>query len=120
MVTRRGSRRTRSGERARKWSAEVVKRSDALDLEPGVFTQRSARAVAASLRRSALASQRRKSAPFRSAMSMLSFHINRNGSKLSAARRKVLERAKHELRRLFHQPAAARLTGRGTKRRSIR
>ncbi|HEY6824891.1 MAG TPA: DUF3175 domain-containing protein [Steroidobacteraceae bacterium] len=85
----------------RRWSAEVMKRSDALDLEAGVFTQRSPRAIAASLKRSALASRRRKSEPFRSAMSMLNFHINRSGRGLSAQRREILERAKGELRRLF-------------------
>ena len=78
-----------------------MKTSDALDLEPGVFTQRSARAIAASLKRSALASRRRKAEPFRSAMSMLNFHINRSGRGLTPARRALLERAKVELRRQF-------------------
>ncbi len=85
-----------------------MKTSDALDLEPGVFTQRSPRAIAASLRRSALQSQRRKSEPFRSAMSMLNFHINRSGRALAPARREVLERAKAELRRLFGRAGRAR------------
>ena len=85
----------------RRWSARVMKTSNALDLEPGVFTQRSARAIAASLKRSALASSRRKSEPFRSAMSMLNFHINRSGRGLPPERRRVLERAKVELRKLF-------------------
>jgi len=84
-----------------RWSARVMKRSNALDLEPGVFTQSSPRAIAASLKRSALASQRRKAEPFRSAMSMLNFHINRSGRGMSARRRAILERAKGELRRLF-------------------
>lgn len=87
--------------RSSRWSAEVGRTSNALDLEKGVFTKRSPRAIAASLKRSALASQRRKSAPFRSAMSMLNFHINRGGRGLSAAQRRNLERAKVELRRLF-------------------
>jgi uncharacterized protein DUF3175 len=78
-----------------------MRASNALDLESGVFKKRSARAVALSLKRSAERSRRRKSAPFRSAMSMLNFHINRGGRKLPAARRKVLERAKTELRRLY-------------------
>lgn len=78
-----------------------MQKSDALDLEPGVFTQRSARAIALSLKRSAQASHRRKAEPFRSAMSMLSFHINRAGSALSPERRRVLDRAKQELRALF-------------------
>lgn len=82
-----------------------MRTSNALDLEAGVFKQRSARAIAASLKRSALASRRRKAAPFRSAMSMLNFHINRSGRGLSAERRRTLERAKVELRRLFGRPA---------------
>jgi len=88
-------------QKASRWSAEVLRTSNALDLEEGVFTQRSPRAIAASLKRSALASQRRKAEPFRSAMSMLNFHINRSGRNLSAERRRTLERAKVELRRLF-------------------
>ena len=78
-----------------------MRSSDALDLEPGVFTRRSAKAIAVSLKRSALASHRRKSEPFRSAMSMLNFHINRAGRGLSPERRRTLERAKGELRKLF-------------------
>lgn len=78
-----------------------MKTSNALDLEAGVFTQRSPRAIAASLKRSALASQRRKAEPYQSAMSMLNFHINRSGRGLAPERRRVLERAKVELRRLF-------------------
>ena len=79
--------------------------SDALDLEQGVFKKDSPRAIAASLKRSALASSRRKAEPFRSAMSMLNFHINRSGRGLSTERRRVLERAKTELRTLFDRPA---------------
>lgn len=85
----------------RKWSAEVSKRSDAMDLQPGVFKLTSARRIAQSLKKSAEASHRRKSTPFRSAMSMLNFEINRAGKGLSAARRRVLERAKIELRAAF-------------------
>jgi hypothetical protein len=81
-----------------------MRTSNALDLEAGVFKKQSARAIAASLKRSALASNRRKSEPFRSAMSMLNFHINRSGRGLSAARRRTLERAKVELRRIFDRP----------------
>jgi hypothetical protein len=85
-----------------------MKRSDALDLEGGVFKKKNARQVALSLKRSAQASQRRKSSPFRSAMSMLNFAINRGGRNLSAERRRVLNQAKVELRRLFHrEPAKA-------------
>ena len=78
--------------------------SNALDLEPGVFTKRSPRAIALSLKRSAEASGRRKAEPFRSAMSMLNFHINRAGRSLTAERRRVLDAAKHELRVAFHRP----------------
>jgi Protein of unknown function (DUF3175) len=89
--------------RAKRWSARVMRTSDALDLERGFFTHRSARAVARSLKRSAERSKRRKSAPFRSAMSMLNFHLNRAGRKLSARQREVLERAQDELRDLYHR-----------------
>ena len=94
---------------ARRWSARVMKTSNALDLERNVFTQRSPRAVAQSLKRSAERSRRRKSAPFRSAMSMLNFEINRAGKGLSKSRRDVLERAKGELRKLYgRDPAGTR------------
>ncbi len=85
----------------RRWSAEVTETSDALDLEPKVFAEGDAKEIAASLKRSAESSDRRKSSPFRSAMSMLSFYINRAGGNLPAARKRVLERAKTELRRSF-------------------
>jgi hypothetical protein len=90
----------------KRWSAAVMRNSDAMDLEPGVFKQRSASAVARSLKKSAEASRRRKSPPFRSAMSMLNFEINRGGKNLSPQRRQVLDRAKDELRRLFGRPPA--------------
>ena len=88
-------------QKTRKWSAAVMKRSDALDLEQGVFTKPSARGIAASLKRSAMASRRRKGTPFQSAMSMRNFHINRAGKSLTGAQRARLERAKEELRTLF-------------------
>ena len=75
--------------------------SDALDLETGVFTKASPRAIALSLKRSAEHSSRRKAEPYRSAMSMLTFHINRAGRSLSPERRRVLDRAKQELRAAF-------------------
>ena len=93
-----GKHRSRHPQR---WSAQVMKTSNALDLEPGVFTRRSAGEIAASLKKSALASQRRKAHPYQSAMSMLNFHINRAGRGLTPERRRVLERAKMELRKLF-------------------
>ena len=96
--------------RARRWSARVMRTSNALDLERGVFTKRSARGIARSLKRSAETSHRRKSAPFRSAMSMLNFHINRAGKGLTRTRRAVLERAKDELRQLYGRKPHARKT----------
>jgi hypothetical protein len=85
----------------RKWSAEVTERSDALDLEKGVFAKQRPADIARSLKRSAEHSARRKSEPYRSAMSMLTFYINRAGSSLSKHRLHVLERAKGELRKAF-------------------
>jgi hypothetical protein len=85
----------------RYWSRHVMETSDALDLDPGVFKLKDPRAIAASLKRSAEESTRRKSEPYRSAMSMLVFYINRAGKNLSAADRAVLEQAKDELRALF-------------------
>ena len=89
----------------RRWSRRVMETSDALDLEPGVFRKRSPRAIALSLKRAAERSRRRKSAPFRSAMSMLTFYVNRAGKKLPADRRRALMRAKQELRRLYGRDA---------------
>jgi hypothetical protein len=91
--------------RVRKWSAAVSRKSNAMDLRPGVFTARSARSIALSLKQSADASRRRKSSPFRSAMSLLNFEINRGGRGLSKARRQVLNRAKIELRKVYSRPA---------------
>jgi len=90
-----------------RWSARVSRESDALSLEQGVFTLRSARRIAQSLKQSAEHSRRRKSSPFRSAMSMLNFFINRMGAKLSPGRRRILEKAKDELRALYGKKAAA-------------
>jgi uncharacterized protein DUF3175 len=87
--------------RARRWSKQVAERSDALDLEPGVFTSRDPRQIARSLKRSAERSSRRKAQPFQSAMSMLNLYINRAGRTLPASRRRILERAKQELREVF-------------------
>lgn len=95
---RSGPKKDRSGER---WSAQVTKHSDALDLEKGVFTKRSPHGVALSLKRSAEHSTRRKGTPYQSAMSMLTFEINRAGKNMSAERRRILEEAKGELRKLF-------------------
>ena len=84
----------------RKWSKQVTEHSNALDLEPEVF-KGGAKQIAASLKRSAEHSTRRKSGPYRSAMSMLVFYVNRAGKNLSPTRRRTLEAAKRELRRLF-------------------
>lgn len=86
------------------WSRAVTRNSHALDLEPGVFTLTDPRLIAESLKRSAERSRRRKADPYRSAMSMLTFYINRAGRKLPAAQRQRLEQAKHELRELFGRP----------------
>ena len=84
-----------------RWSAGVTRHSNALDLDPGVFKLRGAKSIARSLKRSAERSKRRKSSPYRSALSMLVFYINRAGRSLSTERKKTLERAKDELRSLF-------------------
>jgi hypothetical protein len=93
--------------RSRRWSHDVTKNSNALDLESNVFTKDSPRAIAESLKRSGEASTRRKSDPYRSAMSMLVFYINRAGRNLSPDRRKKLEAAKDELRALFKRRPSA-------------
>lgn len=85
----------------KKWSGKVTKESHAMDLESDVFKKKSARQIAQSLKRSSEKSKNRKSSPFRSAMSMLNFFINRAGKNLSATRRKTLDQAKGELRRLY-------------------
>jgi hypothetical protein len=84
-----------------KWSQDVTEHSDALDLEEGVFEKDDPKEIASSLKRSAEASHRRKAEPFRSAMSMLTFYINRAGKNLPAGQKKVLEQAKDELRELY-------------------
>src|SRR5918911_451028 len=91
--------RTKTTRRQRYWSAEVTENSDALDLEDHVFARGSASAIARSLKRSAEKSKRRKSSAYRSAMSMLTFYINRAGKNLSKARLRKLEAAKDELRK---------------------
>jgi len=94
-------RKQSAGSKQRRWSQRVTEESAALMLEPGVFTLPTPRRIALSLKRSADASQARKSTPFRSAMSMLAFYINRAGKGLPTARRKKLELAKDELRALY-------------------
>ncbi len=101
--TRKKSTKAKAGRKksARRWSQRVTQESDALDLEHGVFAQKDPKRIAASLKRSAEHSRRRKAGAYRSALSMLTFYINRAGKNLPATRRKTLEAAKDELRRQF-------------------
>src|SRR6185369_15165348 len=87
--------------KSKRWSQKVTQTSNAMDLEKDVFTKDSPSSIARSLKRSAEKSNRRKSDPFRSAMSMLTFYINRAGKNLPKERRNRLEKAKDELRALF-------------------
>jgi hypothetical protein len=107
-MSRKPSARSKSGSHTshtkknpHKWSAQVTRHSNALDLNAGVFTLKDPRRIALSLKRSAEASKRRKGTPYQSAMSMLTFYINRAGDGLPNERRRVLERAKDELRKCF-------------------
>jgi hypothetical protein len=89
------------GTSKKRWSQKVTTHSDALDLDGGVFARSDPKSIARSLKRSADQSHRRKSAPFRSAMSMITFYENRAGKNLPAPQRAKLDRAKDELRRLY-------------------
>ena len=91
----------------RRWSARVTAQSNALDLDRSVFTWKDPHRIAMSLKRSAERSHRRKSDPYRSAMSMLTFYINRAGTNLGVRQRRVLERAKGELRKVFQRASNA-------------
>jgi hypothetical protein len=104
MPERKKAKKKPSATRAaktRRWSGRVTRESDALDLEPSVFTWKDPSRIAASLKRSAELSKRRKGTPYQSAMSMLNFYINRAGSGLGPRQKRVLERAKQELRKDF-------------------
>ena len=90
--------------KSKRWSHEVTEHSNALDLESNVFAKDSPRGIAESLKRSAEHSERRKTDPYRSAMSMLTFYINRAGKNLPAKRKAELEKAKDELRDLYGRP----------------
>ena len=103
-VKTRGRRRGRAA--SKRWSQRVTRESDALDLEGGVFTRASPKAIALSLKRSALRSRRRKADPYRSALSMLTFYVNRAGRNLPATRRRTLEKAKRELKVAFGREKA--------------
>lgn len=109
-MPKKQTKKHRSKRPKQRWSQRVTDTSNALDLDPKVFSRTDPRSIAQSLKRSAVRSRRRKADPYRSAMSMLTFYINRAGKSLSPTRRRRLERAKDELRRLFKRPA------RGTSR----
>ena len=98
MVTRKRPRRSTG---RRRWSQRVTHESHALDLEPAVFSGRDPKEIARSLKRSAERSRRRKTTAYRSAMSMITFYLNRAGRKLPASRRRAIEAAKDELRVLY-------------------
>ena len=98
---RKSTKSEHSSGHARKWSQDVTRHSDALDLEADVFAKSDPKAIARSLKHSAEASTRRKGTPYQSAMSMLTFYVNRAGSHLGEKQRKVLENAKAELRKVF-------------------
>ena len=96
-----------SKRKVNRWSRRVTETSNALDLDPGVFSRNDPRSIARSLKRSADHSRRRKSSAYRSAMSMLTFYLNRAGKNLSKTRRERLESAKDELRDLYHRDRRA-------------
>jgi hypothetical protein len=100
-----GRRRAASG---RKWSGYVTRHSNALDLKPDIFNESNPRRIAISLKGSAERSTRRKGTPLQSAMSMLNFYINRAGANLPPQRKRILERAKTELRQIFDRASQAR------------
>ena len=116
MATSRSGRSgSRRGGSPRRWSGQVTEHSDAMDLEPGVFKRGSPRSIARSIKSSAEHSHRRKSEPFRSAMSMLTFYINRAGKGLDAGQRRRLQAALGELRALFHRDDTRHAAGGGTR-----
>jgi|SRR5437588_11083117 len=100
-ATRKTTRKTARKTTPKRWSQRVTRESDALDLDRGVFKQTSAKKIAASLKRSAERSSRRKAGAYRSALSMLTFYVNRAGKNLPKTQRTRLERAKTELKHQF-------------------
>jgi Protein of unknown function (DUF3175) len=100
-MTAKKSSKTSTRRKGRRWSSEVTKRSDALDLEREVFKSKDPRKIALSLKRAAERSTRRKATPYQSAMSMLNFYINRAGKNLPQRQKRILENAKDELRDVF-------------------
>ncbi|HET9825423.1 MAG TPA: DUF3175 domain-containing protein [Chitinophagaceae bacterium] len=106
MATTKTTTRKRAKKKStpqKKWSRQVTEHSNAMDLEGGVFKKKDPKKIAQSLKRSAEHSKRRKSGPYQSAMSMLNFYINRAGKGLSKKEKELLEKAKGELRKLFHK-----------------
>jgi hypothetical protein len=95
------SKAPKKSSKARRWSGKVTQRSDALDLESDVFKGKDPHRIASSLKRSAERSKRRKGTAYQSAMSMLSFYVNRAGKNLPKRQKQILERAKAELREAF-------------------
>lgn len=85
----------------KKWSKKITQTSDAMDLEKDVFKQKDPKAIAESVKRSAEKSKRKKAGPFQSAMSMINFYENRGGKNISATQKKVIDKAKNELRKLY-------------------
>ncbi len=100
--------KTKAKSSPKRWSQHVTETSDALDLEEGVFSWSDPKRIAASLKRSAESSQRRKASPLQSAMSMLNFYINRAGHNLPAKQKSILEKAKVELHKLFEESESAK------------
>ncbi len=105
-TTQTKTRKSEEKTQTKKWSAEVTEKSDALDLEGNIFESADPAKIAALLKKSAEKSERRKTTPFQSAMSMLTFYINRAGKNLEASQKKVLEQAKDELRKAFGRKPA--------------
>lgn len=101
MAARKSKKKKKSKRKTKKWSGRVTRESDALDLKKGVFKLNDPKKIAASLKRSAERSHRRKADPYRSALSMLTFYINRAGKNLPASRKRKLQDAKGELKTLF-------------------
>ena len=102
-MPRAAPRRETRRKTGRRWSGRVTRESNALDLEQGVFKLNDPKKIARSLKRSAERSRRRKADPYRSALSMLTFYINRAGRNLPATRKRTLQRAKSELKKQFHK-----------------
>jgi Protein of unknown function (DUF3175) len=98
---RKTTRTTKRKVKVNRWSQRVTDTSDALDLQDGLFKSRSAKAIAAGLKRAAERSQHKKGSPYQSAMSMLNFYMNRGGKQITSSKKETLERAKGELRTLF-------------------